>query len=407
MQVQRQDFGAIKRATPTPQGGLKLDAWPTRIGVLTYQNQDGSVTRELRHPDEVFAPASLATMQHAPLTDLHPLGRVDAQNYVALSRGHVTSDVAVADDKVHVAATVLVQDADMLRMIDRGERKELSCGYACELDATPGEYEGERYDSVQRGIVYNHVALLPSGAGRAGPTAALRLDGLCVVATDRKDSKDMKTVRIDGKDYEVGSDLHLSKLDEQRDLAVKVEKDRADGLASELKTTKEKLDAAELAAKPEAIAARVAERVSLERFASKVLGSKYSADGKDDVAVMRDVGTKIAPKSVDKLDAKKGRDAVNAYFDGLRAAYDAMPSIGEDEPEEEEDPEVAAADSDEEDEEDAVPAPKAKDSKQDSFAARKRAEGRTDSARVQRVDNAASHQNMVARIRGMSAVKHG
>lgn len=187
MRVERKDFGAIKRATPTPQGGLKLDAYPTRTGVLVYQNPDGTTTRELRHPDEVFKAESLATLQHAPLTDLHPQGRVDATNYVALMRGHVTNEVAQADDKQHVAATVLVQDADMIGKIDQSVRKELSCGYACDLDATPGEYDGERYDAIQRNIVYNHVAVLPPGGGRAGPTAALRvdrIDGLCVATPD-------------------------------------------------------------------------------------------------------------------------------------------------------------------------------------------------------------------------------
>lgn len=198
MRVERSDFGAIKRASPTPQGGLRLDAYPTRVGVLVYQNPDGTVTRELRHPDEVFKPESLATLQHAPLTDLHPSGRVDASNYVALMRGHVTNEVAPADDKIHVSASVLVQDADMISKIDRSDRKELSCGYACDLDQTPGEYQGERYDAIQRGIIYNHVACLPPGGGRAGPTAALRvdrIDGLCVVAPSAAERKALSLMR--------------------------------------------------------------------------------------------------------------------------------------------------------------------------------------------------------------------
>lgn len=408
MRVERQDFGAIKRASPTPQGGLKLDAFPTRTGVLVYRKPDGSETRELRHPNEVFKAESLQTMKFAPLTDLHPAGRVDAANYRELQFGHVTDEVAKAPDEEHVAATVLVQDADMIAMIDTGKRKELSCGYQCDLDETPGEYEGERYDAIQRGIQYNHVALLPPGAGRAGPTAALRLDGIAhdtngSDTSKAKKEKTMKTVRIDGKDYEVGSDAHLDKLEQMSVAAVKVEKDRADGLATELAATKVKLDAAEKAAKPDAIAARVAERVSLETTA-KSLCPKLNCDGKDELAVMVDVldtaGPKVFGKAY-KCDAKGGRDAVKAVFDALKKAYDAMPSIGADDPEDmppESKKGEPEGDSDVDEE-------TGKDSKQDSFAARRRAEGDRSDSRVERQDYAGAHAKMLDRIHGYGQPK--
>ena len=41
-----------------------------------------------------------------------------------------------------------------------GRSRELSCGYYCDLDETPGEYEGQRYDARQRNIRGNHLALV-------------------------------------------------------------------------------------------------------------------------------------------------------------------------------------------------------------------------------------------------------
>ena len=38
--------------------------------------------------------------------------------------------------------------------------KELSLGYNLDLDETPGEWEGQPYDAVQRNIVINHLALV-------------------------------------------------------------------------------------------------------------------------------------------------------------------------------------------------------------------------------------------------------
>lgn len=217
----------------------------------------------------------------------------------------------------------------------------------------------------------------------------------------------MKTVRIDGKDYEVGSEAHLDKLDQMRDAAVKVEKDRADGLAAELTATKTKLDAAEKAAQPDAIAARVAERVALETFAGKVLGAKYKADGKDDIAVMKDIAAKVyeaTPAMVEKIDGKKGLGAVKAYLDSMHAAYDAMMKIKDEDPEDDPDAEAEAEAS----------APlfgkkkkDARDSADDTISARARAEGdgASTTTRKTRVDHATSHANMRVRLQRMSQPK--
>lgn len=52
--------------------------------------------------------------------------------------------------------------------------KELSCGYWHDLDWTPGTWNGEPYDAVQRTIRANHLALVPSG--RMGSDVAV-MDG--------------------------------------------------------------------------------------------------------------------------------------------------------------------------------------------------------------------------------------
>jgi hypothetical protein len=178
VRVERRDYGAIKRATPTTQGGLRFAAFPTRAGVLVYRNPDGSARRELRHPDDVFKPEALASLAHATLTDRHPEGRVDTSNYRALTIGHVAENVRKSDEQPgHVACDVIVNDAEMIRLIDSGERGELSCGYTCDLLDEQGEFEGEHYDARQVGHVYNHLALLGPGEARGGATCALKTDG--------------------------------------------------------------------------------------------------------------------------------------------------------------------------------------------------------------------------------------
>ena len=53
--------------------------------------------------------------------------------------------------------------------------KELSLGYNLTLDETPGEWNGQHYDAIQRDIRINHLAL--GREARAGEQARLNIDG--------------------------------------------------------------------------------------------------------------------------------------------------------------------------------------------------------------------------------------
>jgi hypothetical protein len=171
----RFDRAGFRGATRTPQGFLKLDGFLTRVGVLTYRNDDGTPRREFRPPEEVFHVDSLASLAHAPVTDLHPSELVTPANVRDLQRGFVSSEPSRSDS--FVRASVIVQDGDLIAKIESGSRRELSCGYTCTVDPTPGEWQGQRYDCVQRTVRYNHVGIGPRGWGRAGADVALHLDG--------------------------------------------------------------------------------------------------------------------------------------------------------------------------------------------------------------------------------------
>lgn len=178
--VSRWDSSPLERFERTPTGGLRIPATPARVGIQIYRDADGTERREYRPPEEVFSDASLATFRHAVVTDLHPSQRggsswVTPETWRSVAVGHVGEQIGHTD--THVTCDVLLQDAAEIALVERGERRELSCGYVCDYDPTPGVTpEGEHYDGIQRNVRLNHVALLPPGAGRAGPSAALRLD---------------------------------------------------------------------------------------------------------------------------------------------------------------------------------------------------------------------------------------
>lgn len=169
----RYDAGVLDKAERTPQGGLRIPAYVTRTGIFEYHRPDGSVQREYRPPEEVFHADAMQSLEDAPVTDLHPSEMVVPNNFQSLSRGHCR-EPGRKDE--FVTAHLVVQDAALIKAIDAGERSEISLGYTCDLDFTPGEINGEKYDAIQRGIRINHAALGPKGWGRAGPDARVRLD---------------------------------------------------------------------------------------------------------------------------------------------------------------------------------------------------------------------------------------
>lgn len=348
----RYDSAELRGVRLHPAGFLLIDARPTRSGVFKYKRPDGTIQREYRPPDEVSRLDSLTTLRGASVTDMHPAaGSVTPQTVHELEVGTV---VEAKMDGAFVLAELVVKRADAIELIRQKKRVELSCGYAQKFEATPGTTpEGEPYDGVQRQIRYNHVALLPRGAGRGGADCALRLDATDAVlvqddrtdhddtdrSTDsRADEGDMRKITIKGISFEAP---------EQTAQAIETvlteEKTRLDSVTSELERSKAKVDTltAELdkekklrtdAADPAKITAAVAARVALERSASKVLdgtlrNDSLSNDERDkalrlDGLTDREIQEKVI-LAVHK-DAKlkdRSADYVTARFDSVVESY--------------------------------------------------------------------------------------
>lgn len=208
--VHRTDFASEAAAIePTPQGGVRVRARIARVGVLRYSDGAGRTWGEYRPPEEVFAEDSLTTLRGATVTDLHPQGLVTAESYRTLARGHAHDDVGAEADR-YVVATLAVNDASLARMVLDGERRDVSAGYTCEVEPTPGvSPEGEPYDGIQRRIRFNHVALGPRGWGRSGTDVGLRMDGAAFEV--RRDiaagePTTMRKIKIKGVEYRLDGD---------------------------------------------------------------------------------------------------------------------------------------------------------------------------------------------------------
>lgn len=291
--VRRYDQSQLAGAQRTPQGFLKAPLSNlTRVGVLKYRTADGKIRRELRHPEDVFAPESLATLALAPLTNEHPDGAVTPENVKKLSIGIVGENIS--HDDSFVQGDVVVMEESSIKEVEAGDKVELSTGYTCSLEEAPGVYEGEEYDVRQRGIVYNHVCI--TKLGRAGPEVRLRLDSQDAVQLTKE--IEMEKITINGVEYECTPELKKA-LEAQMAAAQQATQDAATKLAEETKAKDElkaKADEAssqvevvqakadELQAKNDSLeeklktrmdsnnfAKAVQERVALEKVASHVL----------------------------------------------------------------------------------------------------------------------------------------
>ena len=167
--VIRFDSMPMPRAYFTPEGYLKDRPILTSCGIFEYTNPDGTVRRELRLPEDVFSPESLRSYKGAPVVLTHEAGLIDKNNVAENQIGTVLSEGERSGDDVK--AEIIIHDTDAMKSAGL---KELSLGYNLDLDETPGVWNGQRYDAIQRNIRINHLALVREA--RAGEQARLNLD---------------------------------------------------------------------------------------------------------------------------------------------------------------------------------------------------------------------------------------
>ena len=199
-----------KNVKETPQGFLIIPAFTARTGIQKYRMADGSTLKEFRPEDEVFSETSMSSLRTAAVTDGHPTEMVSPENAEELIVGH-TDGMIVKEkdgDELFLKTNLIITHKKAIDAIRAG-KAELSNGYNVDLDFTPGEHNGQKFDAVQKNIVNNHIAIV--WKGRAGKKASLRLDEKDAILLEneikpKKESFTMK-LTIDGKEFDVNDEL--------------------------------------------------------------------------------------------------------------------------------------------------------------------------------------------------------
>jgi len=173
MEVLRYDIGIVNQVEESEEGFLTVKGVPTRCGVFPYQNSDGSMQYELRHPEDVLRTDSLKTLGTKPVCLEHPRSLVSPRSWGSDAVGISGHRVDVLDGGL-IEVVFAIQREDAVETIKAGRKRYLSAGYRCDCAEEAGEYDGTSYTHRQTNIRYNHIALTDNP--RAGVGTRLRMD---------------------------------------------------------------------------------------------------------------------------------------------------------------------------------------------------------------------------------------
>lgn len=158
----------------TADGYLVARARASRSGIYEYSGSEidpkgehfakDDTVRVYRPEHEVFAADSVASFLMKPVTNNHPAKPVTADNWRQYAKGVVGKALR---DGEYLAFDIVLMDKATIADVESGKR-ELSNGYASEIEFTAGQTEdGRHFDAIQKQIRGNHVAIVDKG--RAGP----------------------------------------------------------------------------------------------------------------------------------------------------------------------------------------------------------------------------------------------
>ena len=343
MKVKRYDYARLDGVTKNDAGFLTAQVTATRTGIFVYRKADGTEFRELRPRTEVTKNDSLNSLRRIPLTNNHPSVPVTSKNVKQYMVGVTGDRVNTRKDGEleFIDTEVTVMDTDAIIDVEAG-KTEVSCGYECEVELTPGTFNGQHYDAVQKNIVYNHLAIVDRG--RAGRQARFHLDsGDAEMVMGDDQGKPNQTqhggnanmnvkIKIDGMEFEVDSSvaaaikserkLHedaIGKKDgEIETLKTKVaDGDKAQAKIDSLEADNKKLKAdAENRMDADQVSAAVKTRIALLKVANVKLDAEEFA--KADELSDRELKVAVIKTDTEDFDAEgKSDDYVNARYDHI------------------------------------------------------------------------------------------
>ena len=309
------------RAELTKEGYLVDTPVVARAGIQVYRRKDGTIRREFRPPEEVSKLSYLESFSGKPITFLHPKQMVNSGNVRNVLIGSANGKAFVEDSEdpnvaIKVRTPLIVYDKPYVQKILNKEFTEISVGYKIKLDETPGIWNGQVYDAIQRDLEVNHISIVPKGRANI---ARFNLDSDdAVIFTNGEKMADQIKIRLDnGIEYAADPEiavefekLRKDKADLEKEIADS--KSRYDSLLAERDTLKAKVENAEQVRKDALEKARkeIKARAELELSVSE-----FKIDKIDELSdrEIKEIVIKTVRKDADLTG--KSDDYIQAAFD--------------------------------------------------------------------------------------------
>ena len=156
---------------------LKSGVFPYAGRELPGQRPPDQIFYVYRPGEELSRHETLESANLIPFIEDHLMLGRDGVEPEKLPQQGVTGEKA-AFDGLYLRNTLRIFSKDMRDLISSRGKVELSPGYRCTYEETPGIYDGITYDLIQRDILFNHLALVEKG--RSGPDVSV-LDSASLV----------------------------------------------------------------------------------------------------------------------------------------------------------------------------------------------------------------------------------
>lgn len=336
----------------TPEGYLTGRICVTGAGVFRYLGDDHKFVGRLRDRDQVKAATD--SINCKPVTLQHPNQPVNLDNVGDLQVGMSANDASF--DGLNNYVTITVTDKKAVEAIEKGEVKAISMGYRCSIVDHDGVWQGSHHDQEQKDIVYNHIALVKNG--RAGDQVRFTVgdsadfadffdmadpeegekkptedgnehqDGQPVIVNDGKagtevnlkdnnhnQEQSMKTIQLDGVDYQADEKVIEALQAAQNDAAEKLDEihtllSAVDEKDSQIADLQEKLDAANDEIDERLIDDAVNAKIAI-LDAARAAG--IECDASDDVS---EIKRKVIAAAFDGIDIESIEDeaSINALY---------------------------------------------------------------------------------------------
>lgn len=360
--ITRFDTAPINELTVDPQTGyLHASNVPiARVGVFPYLHSDGTWTNEAKLPEDILSESTVKSANNKPVTNDHPVDDgenvlVDKSNSTQYVKGFTADNAHVEGDMLKVGLTIM--DPQLIDAVQNGGKQELSIGFQTDVEPISGEYNGAKYDSVQRNIQINHVAVVDRA--REGHNIRITGDSAQMVVNDTRKEKQMaeneKNVFDDAGNTSSNTnsassntssssnsssssssddkDKQIADLKQQvKDLQAQLAKangsnsssnsqddsdddkgknsNKSDSVEREIEKLKAERDKYKSKVEGDSFNNAVDDRIELIDEAKKILGDSYDFRGKSDKQIKID-SIKKADSAIDV------EDKPDAYYDGI------------------------------------------------------------------------------------------